>query len=64
MMIPLTSLMRLLLESEERGVSVMLAQKLLVLRPRNLRKTSLKHPTLIACLLLLLGGKEVKENPL
>ena len=42
----------------------MMAQKLLVLRPRNLRRTSLKHPTLTACLLLLLRGKEVKEKPL
>jgi len=64
MMIPLISLMRLLLESEERGVRLMLAQKLLVLRPRNLRRTSLKHPTLTACLLLLPKGKAVKENPL
>ena len=52
--------------SEERGLRLMLAQKLLVLKPRNLRRTSLKHPTSTACmlLLLLLRGKEVKENPL
>ena len=49
MMIPLMFLMRLLSESEEREPRMMMAQKLLVFRPRNQRKTSLKHPTLTAC---------------
>ena len=62
--IPLTSLMRLLSESEEKGPRLMIIQKLLVLRPRNKSWISLKQPTMTACLLLLPRGKEVKENPL
>jgi len=63
-MIPLTSLMRLLSESEERGLRLMFVQKLLVLRPRNQSWTSLKQLTSTECLLMLPRGKGVKENPL
>jgi len=55
--------MKLLFKSEERGLILMLAQKLLVLRPRNPRRTSLKHPILTAVLLLPPKRKEEKENP-
>jgi len=57
----LTSLMRLLSESEERGLRLMV-QKLLVLKPRNKSWTSLKPLIMTACLLLVPKGKEVKEN--
>jgi len=43
---------------------LMLVQKPLVLRPRNPRKTSLKHPILTAVLLQPPREKEEKENPL
>jgi len=42
----------------------MLVQKPLVLRPRSLRKTRLKHPILTTTLLLSPKGKDEKENPL
>ena len=48
----------------EREPSLMMAQKLLVFRPRNPRRTSLNHPILTAYLLLLPREKEEKENPL
>ena len=59
---PLTSLMRLFSESEEKGPRLMMIQKLLVLRPRNKSWISLKQPTMTACLLLLPREREVKEN--
>jgi len=64
MMILLMFLMKLLSKSEEREPSLMIAQKLLVFRLRNPRRTSLKHPILTAFLLLLPREKEEKENPL
>jgi len=56
--------MMLLSKSEGRGLLLILAQKPLVLRPRSLRKTRLKHPILATTLLLSPKGKEEKENPL
>jgi len=63
-MIPLMFPMKSLSKSEGRGLLLMLAQKPLVLRPRSLRKTRLKHPILTTALLLSPKGKEEKENPL
>ena len=57
--------MKLLSESEEREPNLLRAQKLQVFRPRNPRRTSLKHPILLTAFLLLLPReKEEKENPL
>ena len=62
------SLMLLLLKplskSEGRGLLLMMAQELLVLRLRSLGKTSLKHQPLTTPLLLFPRGKEKKEKPL
>jgi len=63
-MIPLTFQMKLLFKSEEKGLKLMLAQKLLVLRTRNPRRTSLMQPILKTFLLLLPREKEEKETPL
>jgi len=56
--------MKSLFKSEGRGLLLMLVQKPLVLRPRSLRKTRLKHPILTTALLQSPKGKEEKENPL
>ena len=61
---PLKFQMMLLSKSEGRGLLLMLAQKPLMLRPRSLRKTRLKHPFLTTALLLSPKGKEEKENSL
>jgi len=49
-------------KSEGRGLLLMMAKELLVLRLRSLGKTSLKHQPLTTHLLLFLRGKEEKEN--
>jgi len=49
-------------KSEGRGLLLMMAQELLVLRLRSQGKTSLKHLTLTTHLLLFPRGKEEKEN--
>jgi len=57
-------ILKSLSKSGGRGLILMLAQKLLVLRLRSQGKTSLKYQLLTTVLLLFQRGKEEKEKPL